>query len=58
MTLQEKIDSMVPEQKEKLKNANDKAQLKEVLNEAGIELTEDELELVAGGLPILRPITF
>ena len=41
------------ELKEKLEKAENKEEAKKILEEAGIKLTEEELDQVAGGLPRL-----
>lgn len=43
---------LVGELKEKVKNANTKEEAESILAEAGIQLTEEEFEKVAGGYAI------
>ena len=40
---------LTDEQKAKLKSCKDSAELKSMLNELGLELTDEELEAAAGG---------
>ncbi len=40
------------ELKEKLEKAESKDEAKNILEEAGLELTEEELDQVAGGYPV------
>ena len=51
----EKLKTLEPEQIEKLSKIKNSSELKAFIAETGIELTEEELESIAGGLPILRP---
>ncbi len=43
------IDKLSDEAKDKLKAAQTKAEALGILNSEGVELTEDELEIVSGG---------
>ena len=56
MTLQDIIDSLTEEQKQKLKNCKSKEEITDLLLADGIELTDELLESVAGGIafPIFR----
>ena len=40
---------LIGELKEKLKNAESKEEAKKILEEAGVELTDEEMDQVAGG---------
>ena len=42
---------LTKELKEKLENAKSAEEAKNILKEAGLELTEEELDQVAGGFP-------
>ena len=42
---------LTKELKEKLENAESKEEAKKIIEEAGLELTDTELDQVAGGLP-------
>ena len=42
---------LTKEQKEKLENSESKEEAKKILEEAGMNLTDEELDQVAGGLP-------
>ena len=39
------------ELKEKLENTESKEEAKKILDEAGVELTEEEMDQIAGGFP-------
>ena len=51
MALQDIIDSLTEDQKQKLKNCKNKEEMTDLLLAEGIELTDELLESVAGGLP-------
>ena len=44
---------LTKELKEKLENAESKEEAKKILEESGVELTDEELDQVAGGQPML-----
>ena len=48
---------LTKELKEKLENAQSKEEAKKIIEEAGMNLTDEELEQVAGGMPIGTAIT-
>jgi hypothetical protein len=43
---------LTKELKEKLENAESKEEAKKILEEAGVELTDEEMDQVAGGQPL------
>ena len=47
------IMELTKELKEKLENAESKEEAKKILEESGVELTDEELDQVAGGQPML-----
>ena len=51
MSLNDKIENLTPEQIKKLKTVTNKADLSTALCEFGIELTDEEADVVAGGAP-------
>ena len=51
MALQDIIDNLTEEQKQKLKNCRNKEEMTDLLLAEGIELTDELLESVAGGYP-------
>ena len=46
---------LVGELKDKVEKAENREEAKEIIKEAGVELTDDELDQVAGGLPLVLP---
>ena len=47
-----KLTELTEEQKAKLKSCRDSAELRSMLNDMGVELTDEQLEAAAGGSPV------
>ena len=47
---------LVGELKDKVEKAENREEAKEIIKEAGIELTDEEVDQVAGGLHIWTPV--
>ncbi len=48
---------LVGELKEKVQKAESKIEAKEIIKQAGVELTDEELEQVSGGKSVRAPVT-
>ena len=46
---------LTKELKEKVEKAETKEEAKKILKDAGVELTEEELDKVSGGIPLVQP---
>ena len=50
-----KPEDLTAEQKAKLKSCKDSAELQSMLNDMGVELTDEQLEAAAGGIDWMPP---